>query len=193
VLCEHLDRGKNGKWRSRVVLAATRGGGRRNGSRSLTRIRAQIRNGRLIRGEHFRRADAGGIELNVDAYRAWLREEQRRRRLPLLDRIRLDESDTRSKQNTSHKNIPGASVPSPVSAHATTERGNRQPKLVPLEVWAEQIFGEYAPHRNTLYNWRRFGWIVPSPIRIGHRYFVEPTAVYADRRGEMARRPGSGS
>ncbi|MFM0732356.1 excisionase [Paraburkholderia sediminicola] len=66
-----------------------------------------------------------------------------------------------------------------------------QPKLIPLEAWAKQVFGEYAPHRNTLYNWRRFGWIVPAPIKIGNRYFVEPTAVYADNNGEMARRHGS--
>ncbi|MDE1008180.1 MAG: hypothetical protein OSB38_21155 [Paraburkholderia fungorum] len=66
------------------------------------------------------------------------------------------------------------------------------PKLVTLEEWAERIFGGAKPHRNTLYNWRRFGWIVPAPIRIGNRYFVEPTAVYADTNGDMARRLGNG-
>lgn len=65
-------------------------------------------------------------------------------------------------------------------------------QLVPIEDWAEAIFGERKPHRNTLYNWRRFGWIVPAPIKIGNRYFVEPTAVYADEDGEMARRMGDG-
>jgi Excisionase-like protein len=67
------------------------------------------------------------------------------------------------------------------------------PKLVTLEQWAAHIFGSAKPHRNTLYNWRRFGWIVPAPIRIGNRYYVEPTAVYADAGGEMARRMGNGS
>lgn len=66
------------------------------------------------------------------------------------------------------------------------------PKLVTLEEWADRIFGAGKPHRNTLYNWRRSGWIVPAPIRIGGRYFVEPTAVYADNAGEMARRLGNG-
>jgi hypothetical protein len=66
------------------------------------------------------------------------------------------------------------------------------PKLVTLEEWAERTFAT-KPHRNTLYNWRRDGWIVPAPIRIGNRYFVEPTAVYADADGQMARRLGNGS
>jgi hypothetical protein len=67
------------------------------------------------------------------------------------------------------------------------------PKLVTLEEWAERIFGAAKPHRNTLYNWRQYGWIVPAPIKIGRRYFVEPNAVYADLDGEMARRIGNGS
>ncbi|WP_433693260.1 excisionase [Paraburkholderia phenoliruptrix] len=65
-----------------------------------------------------------------------------------------------------------------------------QPKLIPLDAWAKLVFGEHAPHRNTLYNWRQYGWIVPAPIKIGRRYFVEPNAVYADLDGEMARRLG---
>jgi hypothetical protein len=65
-------------------------------------------------------------------------------------------------------------------------------QLIPLHAWAEAKFGEHMPHRNTLYNWRRDGWIVPAPIRIGNRYFVEPTAVYADANGDMARRLGNG-
>jgi hypothetical protein len=67
------------------------------------------------------------------------------------------------------------------------------PKLVTLEEWAERVFGATKPHRNTLYNWRKGGWIVPAPIRIGNRYFVEPNAVYADVDGQMARRMGNGS
>lgn len=67
------------------------------------------------------------------------------------------------------------------------------PKLVTLEEWAERLFGSAKPHRNTLYNWRLGGWIVPAPIRIGNRYFVEPNAVYADTDGKMARRHGNGS
>jgi len=65
---------------------------------------------------------------------------------------------------------------------------DKRPKLIPLSAWAEEMFGEHAPHRNTLYNWRRGGWIVPAPIKIGRRYFVEPTAVYADKYGAMATR-----
>lgn len=68
----------------------------------------------------------------------------------------------------------------------------KMPKLISLEAWAERIFGDAKPHKNTLYNWRRCGWIVPAPVKIGHRYFVEPSAIYADTEGEMARRSGNG-
>jgi hypothetical protein len=65
-------------------------------------------------------------------------------------------------------------------------------KLVSLEQWAELIFGDKKPHRNTLLNWRRDGRIVPQPIKCGGRYFVEPHAVYSDDAGEMQRRMGNG-
>ncbi|MDR8395531.1 excisionase [Paraburkholderia sp. USG1] len=66
------------------------------------------------------------------------------------------------------------------------------PKLMTLEAWAERLFGEAKPHRNTLLNWRRNGRIVPQPIKCGGRYFVEPDAVYCDDAGEMSRRLGNG-
>jgi hypothetical protein len=66
------------------------------------------------------------------------------------------------------------------------------PKLVTLEVWAERLFGDARPHRNTLLNWRKNGRILPAPIKCGSRYFVEPTAVYCDDAGEMPRRMGNG-
>ena len=67
------------------------------------------------------------------------------------------------------------------------------PKLMTLDAWAQRLFGDAKPHRNTLLNWRRNGRIVPAPIKCGSRYFVEPNAVYFDDAGEMPRRLGNGS
>ncbi|RQS63860.1 excisionase [Burkholderia sp. Bp8984] len=55
-----------------------------------------------------------------------------------------------------------------------------KPKLIPLSVWAEQTFGEYAPHRNTLLSWVKNGKIRPFPKKVGRRYFVTPEAEYID-------------
>lgn len=69
----------------------------------------------------------------------------------------------------------------------------QMPKLMTLDAWAQRLFGDAKPHRNTLLNWRRNGRIVPAPIKCGSRYFVEPNAVYFDDAGEMPRRLGNGS
>jgi predicted site-specific integrase-resolvase len=66
------------------------------------------------------------------------------------------------------------------------------PRLITLEEWAERMFGKDRIGQSTLYKWRRDGWIVPSPIKVGRQYFVEPNAVYADEQGEMAKRFGNG-
>ena len=54
------------------------------------------------------------------------------------------------------------------------------PRLVPLEVWAQDLLGTNAPTRNTLRRWAREGKIQPAPKRVGRRYFVEATAEYSD-------------
>ncbi|MDF3837092.1 excisionase [Cupriavidus basilensis] len=66
------------------------------------------------------------------------------------------------------------------------------PQLISLEAWAERVFGSAKPHRNTLRNWRKNGRISPMPVKCGKTYFVEPTAIYCDDAGELARRISSG-
>lgn len=53
-------------------------------------------------------------------------------------------------------------------------------KLITLEAWAEQIYGEHAPHIGTLRRWARDGKIVPAPRKQGRTYYVSPAAEYAD-------------
>lgn len=51
-------------------------------------------------------------------------------------------------------------------------------RLIPVSEWAAQLFGEHAPHRNTLSRWARTGQIMPLPVKIGKHYYVKPTAQY---------------
>lgn len=137
---------------------------------SLQRIRSNIKNGRLQRSVHFRRGKTG-LELNIDEYRRWLTEESER----------LSGDRARSQRGDAKK----GALPSPtLMNHGHQELAptapKRQPKLIPLEVWAEQMFGEHAPHRNTLLNWRRNAKIWPLPIKVGRKYFVSPDAEYVD-------------
>ena len=53
-------------------------------------------------------------------------------------------------------------------------------QLIPLSVWAETIFGEHKPHRNTLMNWIRNGRIRPVPRKVGREYLCKPNAEYVD-------------
>lgn len=71
-----------------------------------------------------------------------------------------------------------------------TEKATKgtRPKLIPLSVWAEETFGEYAPHRHTLRNWVNNGKIRPVPIKIGRSYFVSPNARYIDPVAEELQR-----
>jgi predicted site-specific integrase-resolvase len=54
----------------------------------------------------------------------------------------------------------------------------RAPKLVPLAAWAEIVFGDFAPHVNTLHRWVHEGRIHPRPQKVGKNWFVSPTAEY---------------
>jgi len=124
-------------------------------------IRSQIKLGKLTRGEHFRRAASGGIELNVEAYATWVDSERARRKL---------EKDRRRTELRTAK---------PVKAPSPTPT-KKQSRLIPLSIWAELMFGEHHPHRNTLASWVRNGKIVPMPVKVGRRFFCSPDARYFD-------------
>lgn len=55
---------------------------------------------------------------------------------------------------------------------------NQEPKLLPIRAWAMKMFGDYAPHPNTISKWVSNGNINPPPIKIGRGYFVSPDAKY---------------
>ncbi|POR52813.1 excisionase-like protein [Paraburkholderia eburnea] len=67
-----------------------------------------------------------------------------------------------------------------------------QAELIPVKTWAERVFGDEAPHRNTLRSWVTMGKISPQPIQVGRRYFVEPSARYIDPTAEKIRRLTNG-
>jgi hypothetical protein len=52
------------------------------------------------------------------------------------------------------------------------------PKYLTLDEWAARMFGDEAPHNNTLLRWVREGHIQPQPRKIGRRWFVKPDAEY---------------
>lgn len=55
-------------------------------------------------------------------------------------------------------------------------------KLVTLEAWAHDQYGEDSPHINTLRRWARDGLITPLPEKHGRTYYVRPDACYSDYR-----------
>ncbi|WP_179703741.1 excisionase [Paraburkholderia bryophila] len=69
-------------------------------------------------------------------------------------------------------------APPPSPASTVVEK--RRPKLIPLSVWAEEMFGEYAPPIRTIRNWIAAGKIYPPPVKVGRAYFVKPEAEYVD-------------
>jgi len=155
--------------------------------RGLNRIKSQIRNGRIRRGVHFRLAGKGELELNVTEYQKWLEEEKRRRRLPLLERVRLSMED----HDTDLLEV--ATMIAKPNPTPTEPSGKKRPKLIPVTVWAEETFGEYAPSRNTLYNWIKTGLIYPMPTKVGRQYFCSPDAEYFDPMVQKVRRMTGGS
>ncbi|MFJ9533334.1 excisionase [Herbaspirillum sp. NPDC101396] len=48
--------------------------------------------------------------------------------------------------------------------------------------WAKLVFGEFAPHRNTLHRWIRDGRIYPQPKMVGKNWFVSPAADYTGNK-----------
>lgn len=65
---------------------------------------------------------------------------------------------------------------------------NQQPKLLPLEDWARNIYGEHAPSKCTLRRWIRGDLILPRPKKHGRAYFCEPTARYVAKESTLVRR-----
>ncbi|WLE60942.1 hypothetical protein GIY62_06530 [Burkholderia plantarii] len=82
--------------------------------------------------------------------------------------------------------LPIEQPPQHIPPKEITSKG--KPKLIPLQVWAEQTFGEHAPHANTLRRWVRNGKILPVAIKVGRSYFVRPEAEYFDPFEQKIRR-----
>jgi hypothetical protein len=61
---------------------------------------------------------------------------------------------------------------------ATSIANHAGPRLVPIAAWASMVFGEHAPHSNTLLRWVHDGRIQPQPTWIGRKWFVKPDAEY---------------
>ena len=159
----------------------------------LARIRGQITNGRLSRDLHFRRVQGGRLELNVEEYLSWLQREKERRTLPLVERLRLSELDRLSEIAEARRNAQvGESAPPIANPPMEPKTNKPSPKLIPVSVWAEEMFGDYAPARNTLLSWIKNGKITPAPIKVGRRYFCKPDARYFDAFTEKIRRMTGG-
>lgn len=58
-------------------------------------------------------------------------------------------------------------------------------RRISLTLWAERQF-DPAPTDRTLRRWAKAGQIVPSPIKVGKTWYVEPSAQHID---EVARAP----
>lgn len=63
-----------------------------------------------------------------------------------------------------------------------------QPKLLPLEQWARNIYGPHAPSACTLRRWVRSDLILPKPKKHGRSYFCEPSAQYVAKESTLVRR-----
>jgi len=52
--------------------------------------------------------------------------------------------------------------------------------MITLYKWAEAVFGEKQPHRQTLWKWIADGRIRPIPKKVGRAYYCTPDAEYID-------------
>lgn len=52
--------------------------------------------------------------------------------------------------------------------------------MIPLRIWAERLWGEYAPTDKTLQRWTRDRKILPMPQKRGRAYFVKESAQFVD-------------
>lgn len=71
-------------------------------------------------------------------------------------------------------------APVPRPPPARIEPPKPPPRLVPVQVWADMMFGEHAPHINTLRRWVIDGRIQPQPQKIGRKWWVVPGAAYVN-------------
>ncbi|KVN28246.1 hypothetical protein WJ63_13715 [Burkholderia pyrrocinia] len=145
-------------------------------NRNVSRIRSQIRNCRIQRDRHFRLVGDHEFEINVSEYLRWLEEEKEARKLPLVDRVIRDMKKDEERIAQALDEIAKKRASTPASTLASTPKS--KPKLVPISVWAEQTFGEFAPSTRTILRWAKGGYIHPSPKKIGRGYFVSPDAEY---------------
>lgn len=70
------------------------------------------------------------------------------------------------------------------------------PKLVTLETWANDTYGDDAPCMNRLRRWAREARIYPAPVKHGRSYFLQPNAQYlpfTDRSSRLVDRIRSGA
>jgi hypothetical protein len=61
---------------------------------------------------------------------------------------------------------------------ARSTSGAVKPRYIPVSAWAALVFGEHAPHNNTLLRWVRDGRIQPQPKKIGRQWWAKPEAEY---------------
>jgi hypothetical protein len=66
------------------------------------------------------------------------------------------------------------------SAQLSADQVAKQPKYLTLAAWAQLMFGEHAPHINTLRRWVHDGHIQPQPKKMGKYWFVKVDAEYVD-------------
>lgn len=60
-------------------------------------------------------------------------------------------------------------------------------RLIPLDVWATERYGEHMPTVATLRRWARDGKIYPLPKKHGRCYWVSERAQYVNDYRDIAR------
>lgn len=55
-----------------------------------------------------------------------------------------------------------------------------EPPMIHVNSWARKVYGEFAPSPYALSTWIKRGKIQPPPQRVHGRWYVKPTAEYAD-------------
>ena len=51
-------------------------------------------------------------------------------------------------------------------------------RMIPLPEWAEQEFGDFAPHERILCKYAKANMIMPPAIKVGRRWMVDKEARY---------------
>lgn len=57
---------------------------------------------------------------------------------------------------------------------------SKRPRLIHVNLWATQTYGEFAPSPYALRMWIKRGKIQPPPQRLLGKWYVKPTAEYKD-------------